>query len=236
MIINYIRNGDIRSALLMLLAVVISLTVHEYAHAFTAHKCGDNTAYAYGRMSLNPLKHIDLFGFIAMLFLGFGWAKPVPVNMRGLKNPRRDIALVSLAGPVSNFLMAFIAVGLMRLWFFAAPTSQAVTSAARLWHGFFDSVTFLLAIFAILNVGLGLFNLIPIPPLDGSKVLASLLPPKWGYKFIMLERYTPIFMMVIFALSYFDAFDPLFYPLIWLRAQILHLFTLPFFFGAYAPF
>ncbi len=236
MIIDYIRHGEIRYALLMLLAVVISLTVHEFAHAYIAHKCGDDTAYAFGRMTLNPLKHIDLFGFISMLLIGFGWAKPVPVNMRGLRNPRRDIALVSLAGPLSNFLMAFIGVGLIRLVGFIPALGVVATNFGSFLRSFVDSIYFLLYIFCLLNVGLGLFNLIPIPPLDGSKVLGSLLPPKLGMRFIQLERYAPVLMMVIFALSYFDVFDPLFYPLVWLRSQILHLFTLPFFFGAFAPF
>lgn len=221
--------GSIKNAVFIIVAAIISLSVHEFAHAFAAHKCGDDTAYSFGRMTLNPLKHLDLFGFLSMLFMGFGWAKPVPVNMRGLRKPRRDMALVSLAGPASNFILAFLGVGVIRLLYLVNTESEFVYNLA---FNFFLFFTY----FCILNTGLGLFNLIPIPPLDGSKVLASLLPPKWGYRFIMLERYAPIFMMAIFALSYFEIFDPLFYPLVWLRTQILHLFTLPFGFGGTAPF
>ena len=226
---------SIQQAIFIIVVTVISLSAHEFAHAFTAHLCGDDTAYSYGRMTLNPLKHLDPFGFLAMLFMGFGWARPVPVNMRGLRNPRRDIALVSIAGPMSNFIMAFLAIGIIRLLLVINPLlyyDVQDTFTQKLTGNFFEFFWY----FSVLNVGLGLFNLIPIPPLDGSKVLSSLLPPKWGYKFIMLERYTPIFMIALFALSYFDVFDPLFYPLIWLRAQILHLFSLPFFFGANVPF
>ena len=222
--------GSVKDAIFLIVAAVISLSVHEFAHAFAAHKCGDDTAYNFGRMSLNPLRHLDPFGFLSMLFMGFGWAKPVPVNMRGLRKPRRDIALVSIAGPASNFIMAFFGIGVLRLLLAINPFlfyTIEDTFTQKLTHNFLDFFWY----FCILNVGLGIFNLIPIPPLDGSKILASLLPPKWGVRFIRLERYAPIFIMVIFALSYFDIFDPLFYPLVWLRAQILHLFTLPFGFG-----
>ncbi|MBO4500942.1 MAG: site-2 protease family protein [Clostridia bacterium] len=220
---------SVKEIIFILVVTIISLSVHEFAHAFTAHLCGDDTAYSYGRMTLNPIKHLDPFGFLAMLFMGFGWARPVPVNMRGLKNPRRDMALVSLAGPLSNFILAFFGVAIIRLLFLVETENEFVFNLTYNFYLFF-------AYFSILNVGLGLFNLIPIPPLDGSKILSSLLPPKWGYKFMMLERYTPIFMVVLFALSYFDAFNTLFYPIVWLRSRILHLFTLPFFFGESVPF
>ncbi|MBO4861082.1 MAG: site-2 protease family protein [Clostridia bacterium] len=236
MIINYLKQGEIRYAILMVVAVVAAMTVHEFAHAYAAHKCGDDTAYAFGRMTLNPLKHIDWFGFAAMLLMGFGWAKPVPVNMRGLRKPRRDIAIVAFAGPASNFILAFLCVGFMRLLFLLMSSGVVSFGSSTFGGKLFDSFYFLFAISAILNVGLGLFNLIPLPPLDGSKVLSSLLPHKWSARYLMLERYAPIIMVVIIALSYMDVLSPIFYPLEWLRDKILYVFSLPYVFGAYAYF
>lgn len=216
-----------------LLAVIIALTCHEFGHAYAAYKCGDNTARAFGRLTLDPLKHIDLFGFLAMLFAGFGWAKPVPINIRNMRKPRRDTALVSLAGPGMNFLLAFIGTFffmLMRTLVLNIYCKEFggnyyyIHEAAPLGCKLLENAEKFFWYFVVLNVGLGVFNLIPIPPLDGSKVVASVLPRKIGFKYMMLERYAGIFILVLFIVSRVSAFDFLFTPLEWIRNAIINGF------------
>lgn len=164
-------------ALYWLPAVVISLSFHECAHAFVAYRCGDPTARNLGRMTLNPIKHIDPIGFVMMLLVHFGWAKPVPVNYRNFNKPKRDIILVSVAGITANLLLAFITFG---IWF--ALTVNAAGNVA---------VQKLLIYFYMLNLNLVIFNLIPVFPLDGYRILKELLPYKASLsKFVFyLERY-----------------------------------------------
>ena len=168
-----------------LLAVFICLTVHETCHGLVAYALGDPTAKRMHRLSFNPLRHIDWFGLLAMIVVGFGWAKPVPVDSRYFKKPKQGMALCALAGPVSNFLLAVLALFGVRLMSGVTATSFTV------WL-----FTFLILL-AILNLGLGLFNLIPIPPLDGSKVLFSVLP---DHAYAQLMRYEKYGMLVILAL------------------------------------
>ena len=156
--------------LIQVAAVLLCLTVHETCHGLAALALGDPTAKRMHRLSFNPLHHIDWLGLLAMFLCGFGWAKPVPVDMRYFKNPKAGMALTALAGPASNFLLALLAMGGMRLVSALAPVNGVV-----IWFFYF------LMNLAILSIGLGLFNLIPIPPLDGSKVLFSLLPEKAYY-------------------------------------------------------
>ena len=168
-----------------LLAVFICLTVHETCHGLVAYALGDPTAKRMHRLSFNPLRHIDWFGLLAMIVAGFGWAKPVPVDSRYFKKPKQGMALCALAGPVSNFLLAVLALFGVRLMSGVTATSFTV------WLFNF------LILLAILNLGLGLFNLIPIPPLDGSKVLFSVLP---DHAYAQLMRYEKYGMLVILAL------------------------------------
>lgn len=168
-----------------LLAVFICLTVHETCHGLVAYALGDPTAKRMHRLSFNPLRHIDWFGLLAMIVVGFGWAKPVPVDSRYFKKPKQGMALCALAGPVSNFLLAVLALFCVRLMSGVTATSFTV------WLFNF------LILLAILNLGLGLFNLIPIPPLDGSKVLFSVLP---DHAYAQLMRYEKYGMLVILAL------------------------------------
>ena len=155
------------SALQRVLGVLLCLTVHETCHGLAAYALGDPTAKRMRRLSLNPLHHIDWLGLASMLLCGFGWAKPVPVDMRYFKHPRAGMAVTALAGPASNFLLALGALFLASLIFRMAAVGPVLA-----WLFYFLLST------AMLSVGLGLFNLIPIPPLDGSKVLFALLPDR----------------------------------------------------------
>ena len=165
-----------------LIAVLVCLTIHETCHGLAAYALGDPTAKHQHRLSLNPLRHIDWFGFAMMLVAGFGWAKPVPVDARYFKKPKQGMALTALAGPGSNLVLALLLLVAVRCMLYSIP----------LWLAYFMLET------ALLSVGLGLFNLLPIPPLDGSKVLFSLLPDE-QYRWLM--RYERFGILLLLALS-----------------------------------
>lgn len=172
------------------IGVFLCLTIHETCHGLAALAMGDPTAKRMRRLSLNPLHHIDWFGLASMVICGFGWAKPVPVDMRYFKNPRAGMAVTALAGPASNFLLA-----LLLLFLASLMTGAARSAAFALWLFTFFINT------AVLSIGLGLFNLIPIPPLDGSKVLFSLLPERTYYTIMRYERFG---MAVLLLLVWLD--------------------------------
>lgn len=176
--------------LLRLAAVLLCLTVHETCHGLAAYALGDPTARQAHRLSLNPLRHIDWFGLLMMFLAGFGWAKPVPVNPNYFKKPKQGMALTALAGPMSNFLLALIMLLAARIFCDVAAYSEANQRI----------LDFILMV-AILSIGLGLFNLVPIPPLDGSKVLFAVLPDRAYDQLMRYERYG---MLVLFALVFFD--------------------------------
>jgi len=159
-------------------AALLCITIHELSHGWVAWRLGDPTAKNAGRLTLNPIKHLDMVGFLMMLVVRVGWAKAVPIDMRYFKHPKGGMALTALAGPASNFVLAFLAVG----------ASSAVLHLAPL-----NRITLLALCFcsnmALLSVGLGLFNLIPIPPLDGSKVLYALLPDRAYFTLLRYERF-----------------------------------------------
>ena len=183
---NSLDFSAMLSALMRLIAVFLCLTVHETCHGLAAYALGDPTAKQEHRLSLNPLHHIDWVGLACMLVLGFGWAKPVPVDMRYFKKPKQGMALTALAGPASNFLLAFLLLLAARL---TAEHAVAAGALNETWFMFLLNT-------ASLSVGLGLFNLVPIPPLDGSKVLAVLLPDR-AYNWLM--RYERFGMLVLLA-------------------------------------
>ena len=190
---NALDTTAMLRAALRLAAVLLCLTVHETCHGLTAYALGDPTAKSQHRLSLNPLHHIDWLGLAAMLTLGFGWAKPVPVDMRYFKHPKQGMALTALAGPVSNLLLACFAL----LGAKAVLSGPADTAAWGWLYAF-------LLLLAQMNVGLGVFNLIPISPLDGSKVLFAVLPDAAYEKLMYYERYG---VLVLYALIFFGALD-----------------------------
>ncbi len=171
-----------------IITLIVALTIHEFAHAFMAYRFGDTTARDAGRLTLNPLKHLDVIGSLMLLVAGFGWAKPVPVNPYALRR-RSDSAMmwVSLAGPASNLLMSILAGILLRLRVFPWVASD----------GFLPSPAEFLFTFMTINLVLMLFNLIPLAPLDGEKVLANLLPASWSNHLASIQQYGPILLLVL---------------------------------------
>ena len=196
---DYLRPLDIRMILLLLVSytalIFVMLPVHELAHAFAADKLGDNTPRWHGRLRFHPLAHLDLWGTLMLVLFGFGYAKPVPVNPRNFRNPRRDMALTALAGPLSNLLMAALSLGLFRLITVVSDNAQIV----------YISFVVLVVVFASVNLGLAVFNLLPVPPLDGSRIVALFLPDRVMYT---LERYSQQItwlMMVLLFIGKLDA-------------------------------
>lgn len=190
---SYISNlfqlidlSNAQSVIIRVVAVLLCLSVHETCHGLAAYALGDPTAKEQHRLSLNPIRHIDPLGLVMMLVAGFGWAKPVPVDMRYFKDPKSGMALTALAGPVSNLLLALILL-LPAGWMY---NNAAGTDANVLIFKFLYSC-------AYLSVGLGVFNLIPIPPLDGAKVLGAVLPDKAYMTLMRYEQYGFIIIMVI---------------------------------------
>lgn len=186
----FLRNMDwsgLGDFLLSMAAILLCLTVHEASHALAAYLLGDPTAKRHDRISLNPLRHLDPLGALMMLVAGFGWARPVPVDPRYFRHPKAGMAVTALAGPLSNLVLAYLAL-LLRAALF--PLYQLGSSAAG---GLCDFLVTL----ALLSIGLGLFNLIPIPPLDGSKVLEGALRDKLYYTLLRYERWGSLLLMVL---------------------------------------
>lgn len=192
--------------ILILPVILLALSIHESAHGYVAYRLGDPTAQSLGRLTLNPLKHIDVFGFICMMFFHFGWAKPVPINVRYFKNPRRGMALTAAAGPASNVLLALIFAALLRLeMIFVDLFFSDVFSGAAVGTGFnmMCVLNYILYMGVLLNISLAVFNLIPIPPFDGSRIAYVFLPQKL-YFYVM--RYEQYIMIVILLLLWFVPF------------------------------
>jgi Zn-dependent protease len=207
----------IRNIAVYALPVLFAITLHEAAHAYAARYFGDNTAYAQGRMTLNPLSHIDVFGTIVIPVLlyvtsgfVFGYAKPVPVQFGNLRNPKRDMAWVALAGPLANFIMAL-------LWLIFAIVLVATNVGEEFPHKVAQAgiVTNLL-IFA--------FNLFPLPPLDGGRVVTSMLPHRLAFKFAKIEPYG---FFILLALLYFNVLAFWVQPVMWLGGQAVKLIASP---------
>lgn len=202
----------------VILASMLCIMFHEVSHGVVALKLGDPTAKNAGRLTFNPLRHIDLWGLLMMAVFKFGWAKAVPVDMRNFKHPVRDMAITAAAGPISNIILAFLALCVRAVVFYVYYQTGGPISEFLIL--FCEDV-------AILSVGLAVFNVIPIPPLDGSKVLNALLPRRIYYKILRYERYGFLVMMVVLYVGILDT------PLMVCRSVILNglaqISTFPFY-------
>ena len=188
--------------LLSLPIVFLTLAVHETAHGYVAYKLGDPTAKSLGRLTLNPFKHFEPIGFLMMLIVGYGWAKPVPINTRYFKNPKRDMAICAAAGPLSNLLLAVLFAGLYKVFDLVIVhvpiTSMQVYNIILLTELFFYTAI-------SINVTFAVFNLIPIPPFDGSRIILTFLPSELYFK---LQRYERYIMIGFFVLLLTNVLDP----------------------------
>ncbi len=210
---GYPFNITIGLLVLHLFCIVMALSVHELAHGYAAYKMGDDTARLAGRLTLNPLAHIDPVGFLMMVLVGYGWAKPVPINTLRFREQRKGLAIVSFAGPLSNLVLAFVSA------LFCCLLS-ALGYAPVLYAEFapLNVLAYTLYLFALLNIGLALFNLIPLPPLDGSNILLSFLKPHAAQKYMQIRFYTRYIFLGLMALSFLANRIPIFaliYEMIW---------------------
>lgn len=200
-------NFNILEILYRIPGILIAISMHEWAHAYAAYKCGDPTARNLGRMTIDPTRHFSLLGTISLLLVGWGWAKPVPINPRNFKRPKRDEIFVSLAGVVTNFILAFLFCGVYMYLMYRGVDSTGIAMELILYA-------------MIINISLCFFNLIPIPPLDGSHILKVALGKYNNYKvWEFLERYGVFVLFVILMSGFLDT------PLTWLITKTFNLFA-----------
>ena len=219
MLFSLIRSGaSVREIVIQLLLtlpiIFMSLTLHECAHGWAALKCGDNTARNLGRLTINPIKHLDPIGFLCMLLFGFGWAKPVPINSRNFKKPRRDIALTAAAGPLMNLIISFT-MALIQAVFVKLAGVERIAEVTWMYV-----VYLFLYLFVEMNAFLAVFNLLPIPPFDGSRIFYIILPVKWYFKIMKYERYIQMVILILFWVDPFGIFTGL---LSWLTSNVINL-------------
>ncbi len=189
--------GTIQDLAVRIPVFLLALTIHEFAHGWLANRLGDSTARLQGRLTLNPLAHLDPIGTLAIVLIGFGWARPVPVDFRNLRNPRRDMVLIAAAGPVSNLVLAAASAFCYRM----IPWGAAGVE----WAWLAAPVRTMLRTGVLANVVLAIFNLLPVPPLDGGRVLSGLLPLRQAITYSRLEPYG---FLIIFFLFFTGIIDP----------------------------
>lgn len=204
------ETNRLTETLIHALILFTAFPIHEFAHAFSAHLMGDDTAKNQGRMTINPIKHLDLFGTVLMLFAGFGWAKPVPINPNNFKNRKLGMALSSLAGPVSNLILAYISTIFYKITLLLWSAGAVEYGIAEIFATIFEYGLFL-------NVGLAVFNLLPIPPLDGSRILTLIFPEKTYFK---IMKYENIIFGVLFIAVWLGLLDK---PLAFLRLGAVNI-------------
>lgn len=190
---DFLANFSLERLPFLIIALVVGFTIHEYAHAALAYKFGDSTAKNQGRLTLNPMAHLDPIGVLLIIFVGFGWARPVPVDSRNFKNPRLAGVIVSLAGPVSNLLIALISV---IIWYLCISFGLVDMVSGRLHEFLYQAFAHMVW----LNVLLFVFNLIPLPPLDGYRIIEEFAPTAIRYKMRQFEPYAVfVFLLLIFT-------------------------------------
>ncbi len=184
---------DFRQLLLLAPPIILALTFHEFAHAMVAYLHGDDTAKRSGRLTLNPFAHLDPLGTIMIFIVHFGWAKPVPVNPYNLRNPKKDMLWISAAGPLSNMILALISGLLLRLFF-----NMGIIPEQHSTMG----ILFIMILWSLqINLALAIFNILPIAPLDGSKILSGILPAGFAKQIHLLERYGPFILLGLIILG-----------------------------------
>ncbi|MBQ3065310.1 MAG: site-2 protease family protein [Clostridia bacterium] len=205
--------SDIPLLLMRIPIVLLALSAHEAAHGYMAYRLGDTTAKSMGRLTLNPLKHLDPLGTIMMFLFGFGWARPVPIMTRHFKKPKRDMALTAIAGPISNLLLALIGVFLSRLFVAVLTAADVVTEYNGAQYIMAESsfvinlimyTAMFLELFYWLNVSLAIFNLLPIPPLDGSRFFLTFLPTRLYFEVMRYEHIIRIVLLVALWAGFLD--------------------------------
>ena len=228
-------SGDIQTAIVNLLLslpiILLSLTIHEVAHGYVAYKCGDRTAYNLGRLTLNPLKHLDPIGVVCMLIFGYGWAKPVPVNTRNFDNPKKGMAITAAAGPLANLIMGVLSAVLygfftvFHVYLFYTAGGSFITTCIEI-------VSTLCLLGALYNFMFMAFNLIPIPPFDGSRLALAFLPPRTYFKLMQYERQIMFGMLIaLLVLSRLG-----FSPFSWIANELTQLIATPVINGFWAIF